>query len=48
MTARAHRYGWLHRYETEGVGGLRNKSKRSRTSLNATRPEVIEKIIHLR
>lgn len=41
-------YGWLHRYETEGVDGLRDRSKRPRTSPNATRAEVIDKIIHLR
>src|ERR1700754_2092714 len=41
-------YGWLRRYETEGADGLRDKSRRPRTSPNATRPEVIEKIIHLR
>lgn len=41
-------YGWLRRYETEGVDGLRDRSKRPRTSPNATRAEVVEKIIHLR
>jgi transposase InsO family protein len=41
-------YGWPHRYQTEGVDGLRDRSKRPRTSPNATRAEVIEKIIHLR
>jgi transposase len=40
-------YGWLRRYETEGVDGLRDRSRRPRTSPNATRPEVIEKITHL-
>jgi transposase len=41
-------YGWLRRYETEGIDGLRDRSKRPRTSPNATRAEVVEKIIHLR
>ena len=41
-------YDWLRRYETGGVDGLRDRSRRPRTSPNATRPEVIEKIIHLR
>ena len=41
-------YGWLRRYETEGVDGLRDRSKRPRTSPNATRADVVEKIIHLR
>lgn len=41
-------YTWLRRYETEGVDGLRDRSKRPRTSPNATRAEVVEKIIHLR
>lgn len=41
-------YTWLNRYEKEGVDGLRDRSKRPRTSPNATRADVIEKIIHLR
>lgn len=41
-------YGWLRRYETEGIDGLRDRSKRPRTSPTATRAEVVEKIIHLR
>jgi transposase len=41
-------YTWLRRYEADGVDGLRDRSKRPRTSLNATRVEVVEKIIHLR
>jgi transposase len=41
-------YTWLRRYETEGVDGLRDRSKRPRYSPNASRAEVIEKIIHLR
>ena len=41
-------YTWLGRYEKEGVDGLRDRSKRPRTSPNATRAEVVDKIIHLR
>lgn len=41
-------YTWLRRYETEGVDGPRERSTRPRTSPNATRAEVIEKIVHLR
>ena len=41
-------YNWLRRYEAEGVDGLRTRSKRPRTSPNATRAEVVEKIVHLR
>nr|WP_324199152.1 helix-turn-helix domain-containing protein [Nocardia amamiensis] len=41
-------YTWLRRYETEGVDGLRDRSRRPRTSPTATRAEVIEKRIHLR
>jgi transposase InsO family protein len=41
-------YTWLRRYEADGVDGLRDQSKRPRTSPNATRVEVVEKIIHLR
>ena len=41
-------YNWLRRYEAEGVDGLRDRSRRPRTSPNATRAEVVEKILHLR
>lgn len=41
-------YTWLRRYEAEGVDGLRDRSRRPRTSPNATRAEVVDKIIHLR
>nr|WP_027927470.1 IS481 family transposase [Amycolatopsis benzoatilytica] len=41
-------YRWLRRYETEGVDGLRERSRRPRTSPNATRAEVVDKIVHLR
>lgn len=41
-------YTWLRRYQADGLDGLRDQSKRPRTSPNATRAEVVEKIIHLR
>lgn len=41
-------YTWLRRYETGGIDGLRDRSERPRHSSNATRPEIIEKIIQLR
>jgi transposase len=41
-------YTWLGRYEKEGVDGLRDRSKRPRTSPNTTRAEVVDKIIYLR
>ena len=41
-------YKWLRRYEEHGVEGLRDTSSRPHTSPNATRTEVVGKIIHLR
>jgi len=41
-------YGWLRRFEAEGVEGLRDRSKRPKTSPNATHVDVVGKIIHLR
>ena len=41
-------YSWLRRYEELGVEGLRERSRRPRTSPNATRGEVVGKIIYLR
>ncbi|CDM74695.1 IS481 family transposase [Mycobacterium marinum] len=41
-------YTWLGRYEKEGVDGLRDRSRRPRTSPNATRAEVVDKIVYLR
>lgn len=41
-------YYMLRRYEAEGVEGLRTRSKRPKTSPNATHPEVVGKIIYLR
>lgn len=41
-------YTWLGRYEKEGVDGLRDRTRRPRTSPNATRAEVVDKIVYLR
>lgn len=41
-------YTWLHRYEEEGLDGLRDRSSRPKSSPNATKAEVVEKIIYLR
>jgi len=41
-------YTWLHRYEEEGLDGLRDRSSRPKESPNATKAEVIEKIVYLR
>ncbi|MFG3604732.1 helix-turn-helix domain-containing protein [Micromonospora chersina] len=41
-------YIWYRRYQAEGVDGLRSRSKRPKTSPNATRAEVVGKIIYLR
>ena len=41
-------YSWLRRYEELGVEGLRDRSRRPLTSPNATRGEVVGKIIYLR
>jgi transposase InsO family protein len=41
-------YIWLRRYEEAGIEGLRDRSRRPRTSPNATRAEVVGKIIYLR
>jgi transposase InsO family protein len=41
-------YTWLHRYEEEGLDGLRDRSSRPLNSPNATRAEIVEKIIYLR
>ncbi|WP_204342528.1 helix-turn-helix domain-containing protein [Micromonospora terminaliae] len=38
-------YIWYRRYQAEGVDGLRSRSKRPKTSPNATRAEVVGKII---
>ncbi|MFI9559081.1 IS481 family transposase [Nonomuraea endophytica] len=39
---------WYRRYQAEGVEGLRTRSKRPKTSPNATHVEVVGKIIYLR
>ncbi len=41
-------YKWLRRYEEDGIEGLRDTSRRPHTSPNATRTEVVGKIIYLR
>jgi len=41
-------YTWLRRYEKEGVDGLRDLSRRPRTSPNATHVDVVGKILYLR
>jgi transposase len=41
-------YKWLRRYEAGGVEALRDHSHRPRTSPNATRTEVVGKIVYLR
>ena len=40
-------YTWLRRYQADGIDGLLDQSKRRRTKPNATRVEVVEKIIHV-
>jgi transposase len=41
-------YIWYRRYLAEGIGGLRTRSKRPKSSPNATHVEVVGKILHLR
>jgi transposase len=41
-------YNWLRRYEENGVGGLRDRSRRPHTIPNATKAEVVGKIVYLR
>ncbi|MEU6408356.1 IS481 family transposase [Microbispora sp. NPDC046933] len=41
-------YIWYRRYQAEGIEGLRDRSSRPKTSPNATRTDVVRKIIHLR
>jgi hypothetical protein len=41
-------YGWLLRYEADGLEGLKDRSSRPHHSPNVTQAEVIEKIIWLR
>ena len=41
-------YNWLRRYEEHGVDGLRDRSRRPHTIPNATKAEVVGKIVYLR
>jgi transposase InsO family protein len=41
-------YTWRRRYDAHGLDGLRDRSKRPHISPNATRTEVVGKIIYLR
>jgi transposase InsO family protein len=41
-------YTWQRRYDAEGVDGLKARSRRPKTSPNATHAEVVGKIIYLR
>jgi transposase len=41
-------YIWLRRYEQGGVAALRDRSRRPHTSPNATKSEVVGKIVYLR
>ncbi len=46
--ARQTYYIWLRRYEKLGIDGLRDRSKRPLVSPNATKAEVVGKILYLR
>ena len=41
-------YGWLRRYEADGLDGLKDRSSRPHNSPRVTQAEVIEKIVWLR
>jgi transposase InsO family protein len=41
-------YTWLRRYEESGLEGLRDRSRRPHASPNATKAEVVGKIVYLR
>src|SRR5579864_486936 len=41
-------YKWYQRYKECGVDGLKSRSRKPHHSPRATKPEVIEKIAHLR
>jgi transposase-like protein len=41
-------YGWLRRYEADGLDGLKDRSRRPHHSPRATQAEVVEKIVWLR
>ena len=40
-------YGWLRRYEADGLEGLKDRSQRPHHSPRATEAEVVEKIVWL-
>ena len=41
-------YGWLRRYEADGLDGLKDRSSRPHNSPKVTQAEVIEMILWLR
>ena len=41
-------YGWLRRYDADGLEGLKDRSSRPHRSPNITQAEVVEKIVWLR
>ena len=41
-------YGWLRRYQADGLDGLKDRSSRPHNSPRVTQAEVIEKIVWLR
>jgi transposase len=41
-------YTWRRRYEEQGLNGLRERSRRPRSSPNATKADVVGKIVYLR
>jgi transposase len=41
-------YGWLRRYQADGLDGLKDRSSRPHNSPRATQAEVMEKIVWLR
>jgi transposase len=41
-------YTWVRRYEEQGLEGLRDRSRRPHTSPNATKAEVVGKIVYFR
>jgi transposase len=46
--SRQYYYGWLRRYEADGLDGLKDRSSRPHHSPRLTQAEVIEKIVRLR
>jgi putative transposase len=41
-------YKWLERFKADGIDGLRDHSRRPHTSPQATDPELVETLLHLR